>query len=80
MTLLGILWALLMLAGVILWSEPARFERMFQLVRLPMPALAIKPARRFTRSSTSWWFYPIIAPPGQHDPTQSSRSFPFRRI
>ena len=79
LTLLGFLWALLLLAGIVLWSDPTCFERMFRLVRRPIPVPIRRPARRFLSSALPWWFYPIMAPPGQAEPTQCRRSYPFRR-
>src|SRR6516162_5112594 len=72
MTLLGFLWALLLLAGIILWSDPTGYARMFRLVRRPILVPVHRPAPRFLSSALPWWFYSIIAPPGQAAPTPLS--------
>ena len=77
MTLLGFLWALLVLAALIRWSDPTCCEKMFRFVYQTMPLAVHRVAQRFLSSILPWWYYPIMAPPGQ--PTQCRRSHPFRR-
>src|SRR5438045_188588 len=39
MTLLGFLWAVLLLIAIIAWSDPTCFAKMFRFVRRPVYAL-----------------------------------------
>ena len=74
MTLLGFLWAVLLLAAVMRWTDPGCFEKMYRLVRRPVLIPVRRPARRFLSSVLPWWFYPIMAPPSQDDPITSRNS------
>src|SRR5438034_333321 len=79
MTLLGFLWAVLLLIAFIAWSDPTCFAKMYRFVRRPAFALATvsRPARRFLSSVLPWHFYPTMAPPG-HARTHRRRSRRFR--
>jgi len=79
MTLLGFLWAVLILTGMVIWLDPSCCEKLYRFVRRPIPVPVGKPARR-RLLEMPWWYIPIMAPPGQVEPTQCRRSYPFRRF
>ena len=76
MILMGFLAVALLLIGVLLWLAPGRCARMFRLVRRPVLLFKQRPARRFLSSAWPWWCNPIMAPPGQAEPTRCRRSRP----
>ncbi len=80
MTLLGFLWAVLLLAAIVRCADPSCCEKMFRLARRPILVPVQRPARRFLSSVLPWRFYPIMAPPGAPEPTHCRRSCPFRRF
>ena len=79
MTILGFLLALLVLAGLVRWSDPTGCERMYRLVRQSLPMTLPRQVRRFLSSVLPWRYYPFMAPPGQAERTHRRRSRPFRR-